>query len=100
MPSQQNCKNLSNSMENHLFYSQLEITKKNISYKYFSRYEVKYEQGQECGGGYLKLLETEVADNLKEFNDKSPYVIMFGPDKCGMSSKVSFSSFLQHLFFN
>lgn len=53
-----------------------------------NRYEVKYGEGQECGGGYLKLLRDDVADNLKEFNDKTPYVVMFGPDKCGMTSKV------------
>ncbi|KAL3086120.1 hypothetical protein niasHS_009690 [Heterodera schachtii] len=52
------------------------------------QYEVKYEQGQECGGGYLKLLRDDASKDLKQFNDKTPYVIMFGPDKCGMTSKV------------
>uniref|UniRef100_A0A914GXN4 Calnexin n=1 Tax=Globodera rostochiensis TaxID=31243 RepID=A0A914GXN4_GLORO len=58
------------------------------------QYEVKYEQGQECGGGYLKLLRDDASKELKEFNDKTPYVIMFGPDKCGMTSKVHL--ILQH----
>lgn len=26
--------------------------------------------------------------NLKEYTDKTPYSIMFGPDKCGMTTKI------------
>ncbi|KAI1691616.1 calreticulin family domain-containing protein [Ditylenchus destructor] len=51
------------------------------------QYEVKYEEGQECGGGYVKLLSV---DPKAVFHDKTPYTIMFGPDKCGMSAKVHF----------
>lgn len=54
------------------------------------QYEVKYEDGQECGGGYMKLLTVGAEKNLKEFTDKTPYTIMFGPDKCGQSAKVHF----------
>lgn len=25
----------------------------------------------------------------KQFHDKTPYTIMFGPDKCGLDNKVS-----------
>ena len=32
------------------------------------RYEVKYEEGQECGGGYVKLLNAGSHDDLKAFN--------------------------------
>ncbi|MCP9259507.1 Calnexin [Dirofilaria immitis] len=53
------------------------------------RYEVKYEEGQECGGGYVKLL-TEGIEVLEEFTDKTPYTIMFGPDKCGAKSSILF----------
>ncbi|VIO91634.1 Uncharacterized protein BM_BM13750 [Brugia malayi] len=53
------------------------------------QYEVKYEEGQECGGGYLKLL-TEGIEALEEFTDKTPYTIMFGPDKCGAKSSILF----------
>lgn len=51
------------------------------------QYEVKYEEGQECGGGYAKLLSV---DPKAAFHDKTPYTIMFGPDKCGMTAKVHF----------
>lgn len=60
---------------------------------------MQYQEGQECGGGYLKLLESKVGEDLKNFNDKSPYVIMFGPDKCGMNSKV-FNEFKNPKFKN
>ncbi|ESO01982.1 hypothetical protein HELRODRAFT_184962 [Helobdella robusta] len=55
------------------------------------QYEVKFEEGQECGGAYIKLL-SKCNDNvdLSKFNDKSPYTIMFGPDKCGNDHKLHF----------
>ncbi|KAG8900277.1 hypothetical protein FRB99_006145 [Tulasnella sp. 403] len=43
------------------------------------QYEVKYQKGGNCGGGYLKLLEDGSLAN-KEFSDTTPWVIMFGPD--------------------
>lgn len=55
---------------------------------YFNRYEVRYEEGQECGGGYLKLLDSNTIKTLGNFNEKTLYVIMFGPDKCGMTAQV------------
>ncbi|CAD6187704.1 unnamed protein product [Caenorhabditis auriculariae] len=51
------------------------------------QYDVKYEEGQECGGGYLKLLAEGAEKDLASFQDKTPYTIMFGPDKCGASGK-------------
>ncbi|XP_066999252.2 calnexin isoform X2 [Anabrus simplex] len=55
------------------------------------QYEVTLQDGQECGGAYLKLLShgKETA-NLKTFQDKTPYTIMFGPDKCGNDHKLHF----------
>lgn len=55
------------------------------------QYEVNFQDGQECGGAYLKLLtlDPEHAD-LKKFHDKTPYTIMFGPDKCGNDHKLHF----------
>lgn len=55
------------------------------------QYEVLHQDGQECGGAYLKLISKErpIAD-LNEFNDKTPYSIMFGPDKCGTTNKLHF----------
>ncbi|CAI5446671.1 unnamed protein product [Caenorhabditis angaria] len=52
------------------------------------QYDVKYEEGQECGGGYLKLLSEGAEKNLADFQDQTPYTIMFGPDKCGSNGKV------------
>lgn len=46
--------------------------------------------GLECGGAYLKLLKENADLHTKEFSDASPYVIMFGPDKCGSTNKVHF----------
>lgn len=55
------------------------------------QYEVKLQTGLSCGGAYMKLL-TESAEGIqaKEFSDKTPYTIMFGPDKCGGTNKVHF----------
>lgn len=55
------------------------------------QYEVTLQDGQVCGGAYLKLLsKTSKPLNLKEFQDKTPYTIMFGPDKCGGDYKLHF----------
>ena len=43
----------------------------------------------ECGGAYMKLLQENAALHAEEFSNASPYVIMFGPDKCGSTNKVS-----------
>lgn len=55
------------------------------------QYEVKLQNGLTCGGAYVKLL-TDGPEGIqhKEFSDKTPYTIMFGPDKCGGNSKVHF----------
>ncbi|XP_060531383.1 calnexin-like isoform X1 [Cylas formicarius] len=55
------------------------------------QYEVFLQNGQECGGAYLKLLsDTAATKDLKNFHDKTPYTIMFGPDKCGNDHKLHF----------
>lgn len=48
-----------------------------------------YIDGLECGGAYMKLLQDNKALHAEEFSNASPYVIMFGPDKCGATNKVS-----------
>ncbi|XP_075995052.1 calnexin [Genypterus blacodes] len=54
------------------------------------QYEVNFQSGIDCGGAYVKLL-TQTSDlNLDEFVDKTPYTIMFGPDKCGEDYKLHF----------
>jgi hypothetical protein len=40
----------------------------------------------------MKLLKEEAALHAEEFSNSSPYVIMFGPDKCGATNKVSVSA--------
>lgn len=53
-------------------------------------YDVLFQNGQECGGAYVKLLSYSSKLELKEFQDKTPYSIMFGPDKCGLTEKLHF----------
>jgi len=55
------------------------------------QYEIAFQNGQDCGGGYIKLLsEAQGGLDLRQFTDKTPYTIMFGPDKCGSDSKLLF----------
>jgi calnexin len=54
------------------------------------QYEVKLQKGLECGGAYLKLLRDTKSLHQDEFANTTPYVIMFGPDKCGHNNKVHF----------
>ncbi|XP_076319560.1 calnexin-like isoform X1 [Tachypleus tridentatus] len=54
------------------------------------QYEVRFQHGQECGGAYLKLLSHSKGLDLKRFHDKTPYSVMFGPDKCGTDEKLHF----------
>ncbi|XP_072898834.1 calnexin-like [Hemitrygon akajei] len=54
------------------------------------QYEVNFQNGIECGGAYLKLLSHTENLKLEEFFDKTPYTIMFGPDKCGEDYKLHF----------
>ncbi|XP_053232951.1 calnexin isoform X1 [Podarcis raffonei] len=54
------------------------------------QYEVNFQNGIECGGAYVKLLSKTRELNLDQFHDKTPYTIMFGPDKCGEDYKLHF----------
>ncbi|XP_056372994.1 calnexin [Hyla sarda] len=54
------------------------------------QYEVNFQSGIECGGAYVKLLSKTSDQNLDQFHDKTPYTIMFGPDKCGEDYKLHF----------
>uniref|UniRef100_A0A803PIY5 Calnexin homolog n=1 Tax=Cannabis sativa TaxID=3483 RepID=A0A803PIY5_CANSA len=55
------------------------------------QFEVRLQNGLECGGAYLKYLRPQDAGwKAKEFDNDSPYAIMFGPDKCGSTNKVHF----------
>merc|ERR1740117_69942 len=49
------------------------------------QYSLKYTKTPECGGSYIKLLgNTDPAD----FDNDTPYSIMFGPDQCGGTKRV------------
>ncbi|CAK1544759.1 unnamed protein product [Leptosia nina] len=56
------------------------------------QYEVTMQEGQNCGGAYIKLLSKGIntQKDLKQFHDQTPYTIMFGPDKCGNDNKLHF----------
>ncbi|CAL9121495.1 unnamed protein product [Musa acuminata var. zebrina] len=55
------------------------------------QFEVRLQNGLECGGAYLKYLRPQKAGwTAREFDNESPYTIMFGPDKCGGTDKVHF----------
>ncbi|KAK1904617.1 Calnexin [Dissostichus eleginoides] len=45
------------------------------------QYEVNFQSGLDCGGAYVKLLTQTPDLDLDQFTDKTPYTIMFGPDK-------------------
>lgn len=52
------------------------------------QYEVRLHEGLQCGGAYMKLLAE--ATQPDDFDDKTRYSVMFGPDKCGSTNKVHF----------
>ncbi|KIJ66437.1 hypothetical protein HYDPIDRAFT_86316 [Hydnomerulius pinastri MD-312] len=54
------------------------------------QYEVKYQKGGNCGGGYVKLLEDGFQTSGKEFSDTTPWVVMFGPDLTCPGNKLHF----------
>jgi len=49
------------------------------------QFQVKHEQTIDCGGGYLKLMGSNIDQG--NFHGETPYHIMFGPDICGLSTK-------------
>ncbi|MCI4376126.1 hypothetical protein PGIGA_G00184570 [Pangasianodon gigas] len=54
------------------------------------QYEVNFQDGIDCGGAYIKLLSDTPNLDLEQFHDRTPYTIMFGPDKCGEDYKLHF----------
>jgi len=49
------------------------------------QYSLKFTKTPECGGSYIKLMgDFETAD----FDNDTPYTIMFGPDQCGGTKRV------------
>ena len=54
------------------------------------QYEVKFQSEMGCGGAYVKLLSADAESDFAKFHDKTPYTIMFGPDRCGADEKLHF----------
>nr|5HCA_A Chain A, Calreticulin,Calreticulin [Entamoeba histolytica HM-1:IMSS]5HCA_B Chain B, Calreticulin,Calreticulin [Entamoeba histolytica HM-1:IMSS]5HCA_C Chain C, Calreticulin,Calreticulin [Entamoeba histolytica HM-1:IMSS]5HCB_A Chain A, Calreticulin [Entamoeba histolytica HM-1:IMSS]5HCB_B Chain B, Calreticulin [Entamoeba histolytica HM-1:IMSS] len=52
------------------------------------QYNLKFEQGIDCGGGYIKLLPKKSIESEEKFTPESEYNIMFGPDVCGGSKRT------------
>jgi len=50
------------------------------------QYSVKHDQDIDCGGAYLKLLESGL--DQSKFGGDSEYKIMFGPDVCGHTKRT------------
>lgn len=69
-----------------LFSESVAPTKDNAPF--VVQYEVKLQQGLDCGGAYLKLISEDFTDTY--LTSSTPYTIMFGPDKCGSTNKVHF----------
>ena len=70
---------------------QLRLRAHKRSPSFGSQYEVTFQSTPTCGGAYLKLLsQTETPFNGAQLVEKSPYSILFGPDKCGASGRLLF----------
>lgn len=69
------------------------------------QYEFRIQERMMCGGAYIKLFPALFGDSVmsveqrsagenhfdpKRLNGDTPYVIMFGPDRCGDMSRVHF----------
>ncbi|RKP14490.1 Calreticulin family-domain-containing protein, partial [Piptocephalis cylindrospora] len=76
----------------HAISAKFDETLENIDKTLVIQYETKMQEGLECGGAYLKLLSERDGEDVysKEFSDKTPYTIMFGPDRCGSTNKIHF----------
>lgn len=49
------------------------------------QYEIKLQNGLDCGGTYIKLFGKDFKGPL---NKDSNFLLMFGPDQCGMEDKI------------
>jgi len=54
------------------------------------QYEVRMQEGLECGGAYVKVLKDDEKLDTTQLTDDTEYIVMFGPDKCGSTNKVHF----------
>jgi len=54
---------------------------------FVAQYELRIDNELTCSGAYLKFPKKPFT-NPKQFDNDVPYSVMFGPDKCGDTSKV------------
>lgn len=80
---------LKSPASHHAISYKLEEPFNNTGKNLVLQYEVKLQDGLECGGTYIKLLDYNF-DKDHEFNNDTPYQVMFGPDKCGSENKIHF----------
>lgn len=52
------------------------------------QYEAQTPEAHACGGAYLKLLSPPADWAPARLRKKTPYSIMFGPDRCGGAARV------------
>jgi calreticulin len=50
------------------------------------QFSVQYPQKIDCGGGYIKLLNSDF--DQTQFGGETPLLIMFGPDICGPETRI------------
>lgn len=81
---------LKSKAHHHAISSRLDKTFQFDIKPFVLQYEVQFQNGQDCGGAYIKLLSQTSDLDLRNFHDKTPYSIMFGPDKCGTDTKLHF----------
>ncbi|XP_071951807.1 calmegin-like [Antedon mediterranea] len=81
---------LKSKAKHHAIATKLDTPFKFEDQPFIVQYEVKFQNELDCGGAYIKLLSQDDKLKLGAFTDKTPYTIMFGPDKCGADSKFHF----------
>lgn len=54
------------------------------------QYEVTLGAGMECGGAYVKLVDAAAGVQPDVLDNDTPYIVMFGPDRCGGTNKLHF----------
>eukprot|EP01039_Chlorochromonas_danica_P007912 gene7912-8729_t len=84
---------LTQEMQHYGFGAAIDSVPVNEENDIVIQYEVKFDEPLICGGAYIKLLREEkvkAEEIMQRLENSSPYVIMFGPDKCGATDKVHF----------
>lgn len=69
----------------HAIARQLDTPIDNRNRDLVVQYEIKLQDGLDCGGTYIKLLGEGFDGNLHK---DSHFVLMFGPDQCGTDDRI------------